>query len=75
MCDRSVLDNYAYMVPASRRQRAIERFVDHWMGTYDLLFKVPVGPDRRTRLRDVALLENLHSLHTSVRADPAKAAS
>jgi transcription-repair coupling factor (superfamily II helicase) len=37
--------------------------------------KVPVGPDRRTPLRDVALLENLHSLLTSVLAEPAKAAS
>jgi transcription-repair coupling factor (superfamily II helicase) len=37
--------------------------------------KVPVGPDRRTPLRDVALLENLHALLTSVLAEPAKAAS
>jgi transcription-repair coupling factor (superfamily II helicase) len=28
--------------------------------------KVPVGPDRRTPLRDVALLEHLHSLLTAV---------
>jgi nicotinamide riboside kinase len=42
ICDRSVLDNYAYMVLASGRQRPIERFVDYWMRTYDLLVKVPV---------------------------------
>jgi nicotinamide riboside kinase len=42
VCDRSVLDNYAYMVLACGRQRPIERFVDHWMRTYDLLFKVPI---------------------------------
>jgi nicotinamide riboside kinase len=42
VCDRSVLDNYAYMVLACGRQKPIERFVDHWMRTYDLLFKVPV---------------------------------
>lgn len=41
ICDRSALDNYAYMVFACGRQRAIERFVDYWMRTYDLLFKVP----------------------------------
>ena len=41
VCDRSVLDNYAYMVLACGRQKPIERFVDHWMKTYDLLFKVP----------------------------------
>jgi predicted ATPase len=43
VCDRSVLDNYAYMMFACGRQRAIERFVDHWMKSYDLLFKVPVS--------------------------------
>ena len=43
VCDRSVLDNYAYMVLACGRQKGIERFVDHWMKTYDLLFKVPVS--------------------------------
>jgi len=43
VCDRSVLDNYAYMLFACGRQKPIERFVDHWMKTYDLLFKVPVS--------------------------------
>src|SRR5262245_41076318 len=43
VCDRSVLDNYAYMVLACGRQRPVERFVDHWMKTYDLLFKVPMS--------------------------------
>lgn len=42
VCDRSVLDNYAYMVLACGRQRPIERLVDWWMRSYDLLFKVPV---------------------------------
>ena len=42
VCDRSVLDNYAYMVLACGRQKPIERLVDHWMKTYDLLFKVPM---------------------------------
>jgi len=42
VCDRSVLDNYAYMVLACGRQRWLEGFVSHWMKTYDLLFKVPI---------------------------------
>ena len=33
VCDRSVLDNYAYMVLACGREKPIERFVDHWMRT------------------------------------------
>src|SRR5260370_25802502 len=43
VCDRSVLDNYAYLALACGRQKPIERFVDHWMNTYDLLFKVPLS--------------------------------
>jgi thymidylate kinase len=43
VCDRSVLDNYAYMMLACGRQAAYERFVAHWMKTYQLLFKVPIS--------------------------------
>lgn len=43
VCDRSVLDNYAYLVFACGRQPAIERFVWYWLRSYDLLFKVPVS--------------------------------
>ncbi len=43
VCDRAVLDNYAYLSFSCGRQKAIERFVDHWMKTYTLLFKVPIS--------------------------------
>lgn len=43
ICDRSVLDNYAYLMFAAGRQKPIERFVDYWMKSYDLLFKVPIA--------------------------------
>lgn len=43
VCDRSALDNYAYMVLACGRQKPFERFVAHWMKGYDLLFKVPIS--------------------------------
>ena len=42
VCDRSVLDNYAYLSFACGRQKPIERFMDHWMKSYDILFKVPI---------------------------------
>ena len=42
VCDRSALDNYAYMVLACGRQKPLEPLVDHWMKSYDLLFKVPI---------------------------------
>jgi nicotinamide riboside kinase len=43
VCDRSALDNYAYMALACGRQKPFERFVAHWMKSYDLLFKVPIS--------------------------------
>lgn len=42
VCDRSALDNYAYLLFACGRQKPVERFVDYWMKSYDLLLKVPV---------------------------------
>jgi predicted ATPase len=42
VCDRSVLDNYAYLVRAWGRLPAVERFVEHWMRSYDVVFKVPI---------------------------------
>ena len=43
VCDRSVLDNYAYLVFAAGRQRWLEPLVNRWMRTYDLLIKVPIS--------------------------------
>jgi len=42
ICDRSVLDNYVYLVLAAGRQAALEQLVDHWMETYDVLVVVPI---------------------------------
>ncbi len=42
VCDRSVLDNYAYMVHASGRQDHLEPFLREWLGTYTQLVRVPV---------------------------------
>jgi nicotinamide riboside kinase len=54
VCDRSVLDNYAYLARACGRQPEIERFVEHWLTTYDLLFKVPIiGAPSPDGVRDV----------------------
>jgi transcription-repair coupling factor (superfamily II helicase) len=40
-----------------------------------IALKMPVGPDRRTPLRDLALLENLHSVLRAVIEQPVAAAS
>ena len=42
VCDRSVIDNYAYMVFAAGPRVELEPFIRHWMATYTLLVKVPV---------------------------------
>jgi nicotinamide riboside kinase len=84
VCDRSVLDNYAYLTRACGRHPDIERFVDYWLATYDVLFKVPVhGTAPPDGVRDVdqrfihdidalvdALLEEKRLEH--VRLDPAR---
>ncbi len=43
VCDRSVLDNYAYLMLATSRQRWLEPLINRWMKSYDLLFKVPIA--------------------------------
>jgi predicted ATPase len=43
ICDRSVLDNYAYLVHAEGAHPVLDQLVRYWMETYDYLFKVPVG--------------------------------
>ena len=42
IADRSVLDNYCYMVHASCGSTLWESFLDHWLPTYDFLIHVPL---------------------------------
>ncbi len=42
ICDRSVLDNYAYLVQRMGRLPDYDAVVARWMGSYDGLFKVPI---------------------------------
>jgi len=42
ICDRSVLDNYVYLLLAAGRQEALEPLLDHWTASYDLLVHVPI---------------------------------
>ena len=42
VCDRSALDNYVYLLLAAGPQPGLEALVDFWMGTYDLLVRVPI---------------------------------
>lgn len=42
VCDRSVLDNYAYLVARGGRLPELDSLVESWIRGYDALFKVPV---------------------------------
>jgi len=47
ICDRSVLDNFVYLLIAAGRQPDLESLVTHWMPSYDLLIHVPIVGDPR----------------------------
>lgn len=42
LCDRSALDNYAYLVARLGPRQELEPLVADWMRGYDALFKVPI---------------------------------
>jgi predicted ATPase len=42
VCDRSVLDNYAYLVHATGRRASYDALVAEWVASYHRLIKVPV---------------------------------
>jgi GTPase SAR1 family protein len=56
ICDRSVLDNYAYLVHRAGRQGAYDPLVRSWTATYHALIKVPiVEAPRFDGMRDTSL--------------------
>ena len=55
VCDRSVLDNYAYLICRSGRRPEFDAVVGAWVATYDGLFKVPIlHPPSFDGTRDVS---------------------
>jgi thymidylate kinase len=42
ICDRSVLDNYVYLYHRFGHVPELYHLTAYWVGTYDLLFKVPI---------------------------------
>ena len=45
ICDRSILDNYAYLVHALNRRPDLDPWIREWCRTYTAMFKVPVWQD------------------------------
>jgi nicotinamide riboside kinase len=55
ICDRSVLDNYAYLVHQIGRVPFLEPMIAQWLPTYSLLVKVPIWePPRFDGTRDLS---------------------
>jgi GTPase SAR1 family protein len=55
ICDRSVIDNYAYLVHRMPPPRFLDDLVAQWMKTYTHLFKVPiVDPPSFDGVRDTS---------------------
>jgi hypothetical protein len=42
ICDRSVLDNYVYLLLADGKQAALDGLIAAWMRSYALLIEVPI---------------------------------
>ncbi len=56
VCDRAVVDNYAYLVHAAGPRPELEDFIASWMKTYTLLVKVPiVAPPTFDGTRDTSV--------------------
>lgn len=47
LCDRSILDNYCYLLAAAGSQPQLEAFVSFWVRTYTLLVRVPLWTSPR----------------------------
>lgn len=65
LCDRSVLDNYCYLLHAAGTQPSWEPLLAAWLATYDLLVKVPIWTTPRwdgVRDTDIAFQRDIDAL-------------
>ena len=83
VCDRSVLDNYVYLLLAAGRQPSVEVLLDAWLPSYDLLIHVPIlgeglsadgirsaDPSFQREVEDRLMRELEHRELTVLRLDP-----
>lgn len=74
ICDRSVLDNYCYLVNKFGQQTHLEHWLEWWMGTYSLLVGVPpladgIPPDG-FRSENLEFQQRIHNLLGELLEDP-----
>ncbi|MEZ4378123.1 MAG: AAA family ATPase [Gemmatimonadales bacterium] len=66
ICDRAVLDNYAYLIHQAGRQPAYDALVSAWLASYDALIKVPiVAPPQFDGRRDISV-EFQHAIDATI---------
>jgi thymidylate kinase len=74
ICDRSALDNYAYLVNKFGRQPQLEAWLSWWMDTYTLLVAVPpmadgIPPDG-FRSENLEFQQRVHDLIEQLLEEP-----
>jgi nicotinamide riboside kinase len=74
ICDRSVLDNYCYLVNKFGRQPQLEQWLAWWMNGYSLLVSVPpmadgIPPDG-FRSENLEFQERIHDLIGEMLSEP-----
>jgi hypothetical protein len=74
ICDRSVLDNYCYLVNKFGRQTQLEHWLNWWMESYSLLVYVPpmadgIPPDG-FRSENLEFQERIHDLIGEMLSEP-----
>ena len=74
ICDRSVLDNYCYLVNRFGRQPQLEQWLAWWMNGYSLLVSVPpmadgIPPDG-FRSENLEFQERIHDLIGETLSEP-----
>ena len=74
ICDRSVLDNYCYLVNKFGRQPHLEQWLVWWLESYSLLFAVPpladgIPPDG-FRSENLEFQERIHELIAEMLSEP-----
>jgi len=74
ICDRSVLDNYCYLINKFGRQAQLESWLDWWMGTYHLLAGVSplrqeIAPDG-FRSESLEFQQRIHDLLRQLLGQP-----
>jgi hypothetical protein len=74
ICDRSVLDNYCYLVNKFGRQPQLEQWLGWWMESYSLLVSVPPMadgiPSDGFRSENLEFQERIHDLIGEMLSEP-----